>query len=249
MDEILKQIDYLNSFVGVGFPILSVYLSTIEKKVPHPSYFITQLHSLIAQNLTPEQRKYFRKDIQKIERYLRNSFTKTDSNTLIFFSSDTKLWQVLKVEFFLSPTCVTLSRPYLKPIIQALNTYQKYLVLLADQKHARLFTVHLDKIEQFAEFVDGQVPQQGHKILSHIEDHLHQYIRSICQRAQEFAVENDIHFLIVGGHKSMISQIKKALVYPLDKMLIGEFVTELNLPLNEIFVESKKIVSVVDHNQ
>lgn len=233
------------------FQILSVYLSSAGKRIPYPDFFLSQFHSLIHRTLSDTERKKWQKDIEKIVDFLHESIHRSNVRSYVFFSSGKNLWEVLDFEFELPPSCRILKEPYFEPLEESLNSHQKYLVLLVDRKKARLFTVNLGKIEEKKDIFVDMVPQnvkakkidygRDDKIFRHIEDHLHNHLKLIADATKEFLRGKDIHFIIVGGHREMIPKIKKHLSYPFNKMVLGEFVTELNIPLAQILLHSKKI--------
>lgn len=127
---------------------------------------------------------------------------------------------------------------------------QKYLVLLVDREKARLFTVHLGQIDETKEIFDPSVPQKvkhgdnawdaQDKIFRHIQDHLHRHLKLITQETAKFANGRNIQFILIGGHKELFAKIKKHLPKNLADKVKGTFVTELNIPLNDIFLKSKE---------
>lgn len=98
----------------------------------------------------------------------------------------------------------------------------------------------MDNVPQKVKHGDDTWDQQN-KITRHIEDHLHRHLKLITDEVNVFLKDFPAQFIIIGGHKDTIPKIKKHLTHPLNKMVRGEFVTELNLPLNDIFLASKKI--------
>ena len=52
---------------------------------------------------------------------------------------------------------------------------------------------------------------------------------------QEFACGKDIDHILIGGHPEMFEKIKKHLPKHLKDKVIGEFVTELNIPITKVF--------------
>lgn len=121
---------------------------------------------------------------------------------------------------------------------------EKYLVLLVDREKAILFTVRLGKIEERKEIFVGQVPQRvkaktinlgrTDKIMRHIEYHLNEHLKLVAKETREFIKDKNVKFIIIGSHHELFHKIKKHLKYPLNKMILGEFVTELNIPLSKI---------------
>lgn len=239
--------------------ILSVYLSGSGKQTPYLDDLLTQFHELIHQALTEDERNRWSKDIGKIEKYLHESFERSNVRSVVFFASGKKNWQVLQFEFVLPPLVKILPESYLEPLKNKADQYQKYLVLLVDREKARLFTVHLGKIEEHKDIINGEVPQnvkakkidygRDDIIFRHIQQHLHRHLQNIAGKTRDFTKGKNIHFIILGGHIEMIPRIKKHLPYPLNKMVLGEFITELNIPLNEVLLHSKKVATRINNLQ
>ncbi len=123
-----------------------------------------------------------------------------------------------------------------------------YMVLLADRKNARMFTLTGGAVGQVKECKEGYVPQKvkhgddtwdaPDKIFRHIEDHLHRHLSHVAQTADTFAKENQISSLIIGSHKPLFPKIEKHLSAPLRKKIKGTFVTELKAPFNTILARA-----------
>lgn len=229
--------------------VLSVYLS---KQHPYmPVDFITLLRSLVHEKLTSEQKKIFRVDLARIEKYVLESYDPRGKRSVVFFSSGKDLWEIWDFEFLLPQDIQVSGDIYIKPILDALKNHEKYLCLLVDREKARLFTVHAGVVEEHKGFIDSIVPQKikskkdqygrDDKILRHIENHLEEHLQKVAQATKEFIVGKNVRFIILGGHKTLFSKVKKALPHPINKMVKGEFVTELNIPINEVFLKSKKV--------
>lgn len=201
----------------------------------------------------------FRKDIERISRYLLEFWDTRGKRSIAFFSAGEKLWKVLDFEFHLPPLCLVSNSPYLKPIINAQQDYKKYLVLLVDRKKARLFTVHLGNIEEHREISNSIVPQRVRqinkawmrqdKIFRHIEDHLHRHLELIFNWTREFVKKNNVAFIIIGTHEELLPRIKKQLPKMLSNLVLGFFMTELNIPLNKVFLQSKKIAEKIEREK
>ena len=196
-------------------------------------------------------------DIEKIENYLVEKFSRENTRTLVFFSSGDKLWEALDFEFYVPSQIKITSGAFTKPLEDVLKNYHRYLVIAADHKKATVFTVNLGEIEEKIEIVDDQVPQRvkvkkvdynkDNIIFRHIEDHLHRHLKLIAEKAGHFASGKEIDFIIVAGHKELLNKIKQHLLYPLDKKPVSELVTDVNIPLNEILIKSKEVA--VEFNQ
>ena len=142
-----KILERLEKYKNSQFPIMSVYLGVAQRKAA-PSFLMSSLfHSQVHQNLGEEEQKTFKDDIKRIDEYIKTSYDSRGNRSIVFFTAGKKLWETLEFEFYLQPLCVVSYSPYIQPIIEALDEYKPYLVLLADREKARLFTVHLGEVE------------------------------------------------------------------------------------------------------
>lgn len=251
-----RTIKKLEKYKDLKIPVLSIYLGIDDKKSPNIKTLVSQLHSLVKKNLNKKEKEIFKKDFEKIESYLRESFNPRGDRSIAFFTSGERLFEALNFEFYLTPLCTISNSLQLKPIINAIKKHKKYLVLLADREKARLFTVHLGNIEEHEDIFGEYVPQQvkrinrawkrEDKILRHIEDHLHRHLKLIADSVSDFSKNKNIDFMIIGGHEELISKIKKHLPQNLAKKISGTFITELNIPINNVFLKSKKIAEKIE---
>ncbi len=132
----------------------------------------------------------------------------------------------------------------------------RYLVLLADREKAIMFTVNGGKIEDQKVIIDGNVPQnvkakkidygRDDKIFRHIEQHLHYHLQYIAKETQVFTKGKNISFIILGGHGELIPKMRAHLLYPLNKLVKGKFITELNIPINDVLIHSGKIADEIN---
>lgn len=234
--------------------ILSVYLGSDEKRTPDSDFLVTQFHSLIHRSLSEQQRNKWNEEIERIKTYLHDSVSRSNVRSIVIFAGK-KIWQVYNLEFFLPSLLKISSNRYSEPLNEALDKYQKYLVVLVDREKAKLFTVHLGKIEEQKDVFNGEVPQnvkakkidwgRDNKIFRHIEQHLDKHLEFIAKAVLEFANGKGIHFIILGGHKEIIPRMKAHLLYPLNKMVKGQFTADLDLAIDKVLIKSKEVAGQV----
>lgn len=247
---------YFNS----PYPILSIYFGFAGKKTPDRKVVLSLFHSLIHQNLSDEEAKIFRSDVDKIEEYLSDEFDSRGARSVVFFTAGKNLWRVFPFEFYLPPLCVVSYSLYVKPLIDAFDSYKKYIVLLIDRGKARLFSVYLGEVQEYAEVFDGIVPQnvranerdfygRSDKIFRHIQDHLHRHVVIVANALSEFIKKNGGNFLLIGGHKELLPMIIKELPISVQKMVVAEFVTAVNIPLQKVLLQSKAVAEKIEQNE
>lgn len=244
------KIKKLKTYNNSSFEILSVYLGTDSVQSPSGELLLKQFHSLKHKGLNKKQRVAFESDIERIEKYLGEYIPLARS--LIFFSAGKQLWETVELEFSLAPSLSVGVSPNTDPLIHALHNYSKYLVLLVDRKKARMFIVEQGEIVDQAELIDGHVPQKVKSTSNAIsggeadisfrynEEMLQHHVDLVARAVAKFTKNNAIHFVIIGGHSEMFKKIIKSLPTSLQDKVLSTFVTEPNIPLNDVLLKSKK---------
>ena len=246
----------LKEFNDSPFTILSVYLGTDTLQAPSAEVLSTQLHSLIHQNLNNEQRVAFKDDIKRIEKYLSNYIP--SARSIVFFTAGKNLWEVANLEFSMPANLSIGNSPVIKPLVESLQTHSKYLVLLVDREKARMFSVEQGEIVDRSQFIEGFVPprvkstgrdgilNQSDTNFRRNENLLKQHIDIAAKAVAKFTSANDINFVIIGGHAEMFKKVADSLPANLKSKVVAGFITEVNIPLNDILIESKKIAATIN---
>jgi hypothetical protein len=246
----------LKEFNDSPFLILSVYLGTDTLQAPSAEMLLTQLHSLIHQNLDNDQRVIFKDDIERIEKYLGNYIP--TARSIVFFTAGKNLWEVANLEFSMPANLSVGNSPAIKPLVKSLQTHSKYLVLLVDREKARMFSVEQGEIVDRSQFIRGFVPQrvkstgrdgvlnQSDTNSRRNETLLKRHIDMAAKAVIKFVNANDINFVIIGGHAEMFKKVADSLPANLKSKVVAGFVTEVNIPLNDILIESKKIAATIN---
>src|SRR5665213_1375968 len=129
-DNMIKPnlIEKLKTYDGSSFQILSVYLGADSVQSPSGEFLLKQFHSLLHHHLNKDLRETFKSDITRIEKYLAEYIP--SARSLIFFSAGKQLWETAELEFYVSQSLSVGTSPNVDPLIQSLQKYSKYLVVL-----------------------------------------------------------------------------------------------------------------------
>jgi peptide subunit release factor 1 (eRF1) len=248
--NIYQKINSLKKLQNLSYRLLTVYLSFAGIKTPANSELIREFRSQITKNLTREERKHFKNSIKRINQYLEESYDSRGKRSIAFFCGG-DLFEVLEFEFPLPAVCTVSNSAFLDPIISQVREHNKYAVILVDRKKARFFSVQLGEMVEHGDLVVDMVPQdvkaneehyygRSDKISRHIEDHLARYLNIVAERVSEFVELQRPGFILLGGHEELFERVKKHLPKYIRDKITGEFLSELNVPLNDIFLASKK---------
>lgn len=124
-------------------------------------------------------------------------------------------------------------RPYLSPLIGALDEYERYCVALVDKERARILTVWLGEIRDRIEIEDvvpGRSAAGGWsqaRYARHREWHVHEHMRHVAERLWSLDRRAPFQRLIVGGPEEALAAFKAALPRSLERKLVAEFAGEM----------------------
>jgi hypothetical protein len=127
-------------------------------------------------------------------------------------------------------------RPFLMPLIAALDEHERYCVALVDKKKARILTVWMGQIERQSQFEDdvpgrtavggwGGWSQAGYA--QHREYHVHAHMRRVVDELWRLSRRGAFDRLIIGGPDEALAALKATLTRPLASKLAGEFAGEM----------------------
>jgi hypothetical protein len=248
-----STLSILKSHCNSQYQILSVYLGFEGSKAIGSKELLTQLDSLVHEKLSKTERVFFGKDITNIKNYLKN-YTPT-AKSLIFFSAGDNLWQVVHLEFYLEQSIIIGNSPYLLPIVEALDKHSMYLVMLVDREKVRMFTVEQGEMVDHSDYKTGHIPQVakstgrdyglGRSDINHRHNEvtLRRHIKLTAEKVASFTKNQNIRFVILGGHSEIFKKVSSSLPTNLRNKILDRFVTEINIPLNELMLESKQIAA------
>jgi peptide chain release factor subunit 1 len=127
---------------------------------------------------------------------------------------------------------------YLRPLLETLDEYERYGVILADRAQARLFTVHLGEIEEHSEsFAPGEVkifkaPGRDHirsdmRFQRKADQYAHRHLKRVAELAVEMAESQAFDRLMLAGPVEATSKLQQLL----PKRWQSRVVASLDLPV------------------
>jgi len=146
-------------------------------------------------------------------------------------------------------------RPYLLPLIAALDEYERYAVALVDRERARIVTVWMDRIEERVEFKDalpgrvigggwltaggqrtrrdmspmgpGRVRSDEAGYARHLDYHIHLHVQRVVDELWRLNRKHAFDRLIIGGPPEALAALRQALPRSLAQKVAGRFAGEL----------------------
>ena len=251
LPSILKKLD---TYKSSKYPILSLFFTLPENSQKQSATLHTQLHTLIQENLSSQDKKTFFNELSYVEGLFseKKNFNH-GSRGLAIYAGGNKLWEIVTTLFPLPATLHIDHSPYIAPLQKELKIHNRYLVVLADREKAKFFMIRSGIIEAQDEVHDNSVPQnvksneenyygRSDKIFRHIQDHLNRHFDVIASRLTTFVKNRPINSVIVGGHSQMIHKTEEYLPRNLQKRVVAEFITGLNDSMKSITDKSMHII-------
>ena len=225
-----------------GSPILSVYLDTDQsQEINLERGFEVVLKDLLREirlRVDKEARKEFDADAEMARQFVEE-YRDIKRELVIFCNaSENFLWtRALNVRA--RNRASWNDTPFVRPLIEILDEYERYAVVLTDRKQARLFTIYLGEIE---ERTQAEAPFDVTRVnaigTDHIEsqmtvqhkadEHEHLHLKRVAGLTARLASAREFDRLILAGTVEATS----ALLVLLPKALQARVVREISLPIN-----------------
>ncbi|CAN5179892.1 hypothetical protein BH09PAT1_BH09PAT1_7190 [soil metagenome] len=136
---------------------------------------------------------------------------------------------------------------------------KKYIIIVADRKHTILFSLLGSSVERFEKLENADyLPLMKHRddnwgaqdlIDNHKQDQLSKHLSFVSDKITEFIAHERIDGVMIGGRRTLFTQIIKHLTPSLQKNVKGTFVTELKVPFNSIYQRALIAIQAMDDKE
>lgn len=134
-----------------------------------------------------------------------------------------------------------------------------YLFIVADSKKAHLFLFAQGKLESTRDIMDpgvmkkiksnsGELNARNSKIMNRRGNQLRDHFSKILEEAANFIAGKHINGVFIGGHQPLFKAIENEMSSHLRSLMRGTFVTELNIPREELIAHCEKALASYTHN-
>lgn len=246
-----KDLEVLENFNFEGHYVVSLFLKVSPQERKRSSY-ISKFKTLV-KALQEEKTSLIREDIEKIEKFLqieRESFKKS---IVIYSCLKKRFWQRYDLNIELKDELIIDKTPYTNPLLDILDNYQKYGVLLVDKRSSRVFLVFLGEIEEYEMIEHDHVPGKHKKggwfalaekrFERHIEHHIQMHLKDVVDRFGDFLKEKQIRRLIIAGPDEAIHELIKILPESIKQKIVGRALIEKYASSEEVLA---KVIPIIN---
>ncbi len=239
-------------------PMISLYLN-----VTPPGDVSTQLNSLlhtarneISEKMDAEGAERVERVFNRIEKHAKNQILRLKNTRLVaVFADSGGFWQEYRLPVSLPGQLVVEPKACIRPLSTLLDEFDRYLVLVADSRHARLFSLYMSDFEEEPDvFMESEVPDRvrvnismaagsGHaggkvyggigdkRIESHIKDQIHKHMKTAADKTFEYFKKKKFSRFVIGTPDDKARPWLKAHLHSyLKNRLAGEFNANPSMP-------------------
>jgi peptide chain release factor subunit 1 len=239
---------------GNGAYFVSLYLNVNPMTNVKYNYMI-HVKSMLKQTADKLDKSILKKvsdDFEKIESYVLTNKTVFKKGLAILSSGENKYWKEFHLSVPLKNEIIVDTTPYIKPLLDVIDNYQRYAILLVGKESARIFTVHLGEIDEYTEVHSDDVPGKHKKggwfSLSeksyerHTDHHVTLHLKDVLKELDAFLSGEYVGKLIIGGAEEAVTKVKSMLPPSVSDKIIGTFQAEMFANTNEILKKVEPIL-------
>ncbi len=233
-----KDLQVLLDFSAEG-QVLSVYLNT------DPTTLNTEAAKLRLRNMLktidlPE-------DIQAVEDYVNFEYDWAARGVVIFSNQKRNFFQEYQFELPVPDQVFAGERPLLRPLVNIMDTFMGWSVVLIDKQSAHLFSFDLGEMDALKTVDGDEVKQQkrggGHAIpglkggstlSANIENIIDRNFKEVIEMAESFFMHHHTRRIMIGGTDDNIARFMTELPKSWQSLIVGEFPMSMTASRDEV---------------
>jgi len=244
-------------------PVLSVYLDTDQsREINIERGFETVLKNLlreIRQKLDKERRKGFDEDAERARQFVEE-YRDFKRGLVIFCDQSEDFFWVGELNIRVRSGAWWTETPYLRPLIEIMDEYERYGVVVTDRQQARLFIVYLGEIEEHHEaFAEADVKHIKSPGLDHLrsqmnverkgDEHAHWHLKHVAEVTSRLAAVHEFDRLILAGTVEATAELFGLLPKALRTRVVRQMPMPTHVSDAYVLVETLKVEEQVERER
>jgi peptide subunit release factor 1 (eRF1) len=201
------------------------------------------------------ERDQFEANRQRVEQFVHR--LKPEGRSVVLFSDDARdFWWARQLPISI-PNIARFGRePYVRSLMETLDEYERYGVVLVDKQRARLFSVYLGGIEEHQEMmsdVPGKVDtttrdamRSQMKIQRHHDQHVVWHVKEVADRLARLSERYRFDRLIIGGPEKAVTEFLHVLPKRLRNRVVDTMSLNINVDERTVLAATRKIEERVE---
>lgn len=256
--------ELLNRAENPGRPILSVYLDTDQSREIHIERgFETVLKDMlreIKQKLDKDKKNEFGKDAERVRKFVEEEYRDPSRSLIIFSDTADDFFRVYELNVNVRNGAWWNETPYVRPLLELLDEYERYGVVLTDRQHARLFTVYLGEIEEHRDaFAVADVRHVQSAGMDHLlsqmnierkaDVHAHWHLKKLADLMSQLINIHEFDWLILAGTVEATSHLHALLPPKLRDRVVRQITLDVDANEATVLEETLRIEVEVERER
>lgn len=252
-EEVVKE---LQEFHGEGTPVLSVYLDTSLERQPERTFrtvFRDAVQALHEQ-LDETRREALAREAEVVQGWL-DGYEPQGSGLALFSCRPRDFWREYPLPRPVRDDVVLDDAPFVRPLLDVVDEFERYAVALVDRERARLFVIYLGQIEESIDLEDRvsredkQEVQSTAKRQRHYETRVRRHLKQVAERLDALARRRTFDRLVLGGPEETVAEFERLLPSGLQSRVVGKFSIEMVASPQEVLDKTLPLVAQVERTQ
>lgn len=231
----LQELRQISSINPDSSYYVSLYLNVDPVTNPGGEYAIRFKNMIKELEKTQDKsvRKKIKPDIEALERYFIGNRRNFKKALCILTSKTEDFWKEYNLNVPVRNALIVEKTPYLEPLFNLYDTYERYLAILLSKEDARVFVIQMNEIEEYGEVhtpdIVGRSSKGGWFALSQDRYERHRayheafHMADVKEKVLSFMQEQKIDNVIVGGPEETLSIALADLSPEIISRVIGKF--------------------------
>ncbi len=240
----------LVGFQSTGAPVLSVYLNV------DPTQRTTDEYRLILRGLLREAgNNAAPEDIAEVEKYFDFEYDWQGKGVVVFSCRAEGFWRAYPLAVPVPNRVYVGSRPYIRPLTEVLDDYNRYGVVLVDREGARLFLFEQGELQETTGTM-GELPKRhkkggwaAQKYQRWADGHARRNLKDAAELTAKFFAGGRCNRLILGGTEDNVTQFKAMLPKAQQNMVVGSFAIDMAASESDVLDYSLEVIRQVEREQ
>jgi peptide chain release factor subunit 1 len=241
--------------------VLSVYLNVDQSQAANLNRGFTaalkaQLRLIESQLDDDKLRRQFAEDAQRVVQAVAVYEPRARGLAIFCDTSRDFFWQ-RELSIAVENQARWDERPFVRPLIEALDEYERYAVVLVNREQARLFTVCLGEIEEhreiFSENKIKRIKSPGNEnarsqinIQRKDGEHAQRHMKEVAGALEEFAARRPFDRLIVAGPHEVAREFQGLLSKRMQSIVVASVSLPIEATEQQVLAETRRIEEGVE---
>lgn len=241
-------------------PVLTVYLSLDQSNSANLNRgFETALKNLIQNvesEVTEDQKDIFRQSSKRIMEFT-SALVPTERSLVCVSDAQGDFFWEKRLNVALENGAYWNHRPYVRPLLEVRDEFERCGVILTDRGQARMFSIHQGEIEEHREaFAEAEVSRQNasgtDQLLSQAgmqrksDEHARWHLKNVAEKAGQLGRKHRFGRLVLAGTPEALAELKSHLTDELTKMVVGSLSLSVDASERKILEEVAKLEREVE---